>query len=167
MGTPSSSRGTRRLRASFILTTCSLAGPHRLSKQWSDLSFVPGVTEARAREVNLKAIDFANQAIQTDPASSAGYLAACISKGRLALVSDNKQKVRLGREAHQDAVKALQLDPNSDLAHHLMGRWMFEMANINWVVRTLVRIAWGTELPSGSYPEALQNFEAAMKVRCG
>ena len=41
--------------------------------------------------------------------------------------------------ARQHAVTALELDPGSDLAQHLMGRWHWEMAELNRVVRFLVR----------------------------
>ena len=40
--------------------------------------------------------------------------------------------------ARQYAVTALELDPRSDLAQHLMGRWHWEMAQLNSVVRFLV-----------------------------
>lgn len=41
--------------------------------------------------------------------------------------------------ARQYAVTALELDPRSDLAQHLMGRWHWEMAQLNSVVRFLVK----------------------------
>lgn len=56
------------------------------------------------------------------------HIAVCVSKGRLAMFSDNKTKVKLAKEAEDSAKEALRIDPNSDLAHHLMGRWNFEMA---------------------------------------
>ena len=69
--------------------------------------------------------------------------------GRLALLSDNKTKVRLAHDARAEAVTALALEPSNDLAHHLMGRWHSEMANLNVVVRTLVRVMYGTALAPG------------------
>jgi len=36
-------------------------------------------------------------------------------------------------------VTALELDPRSDLAQHLMGRWHWEMAQLSSVVRFLAR----------------------------
>ena len=70
--------------------------------------------------------------------------------GRLALLSDNKTKVKLAHDAREEAVMALALEPSNDLAHHLMGRWHYEMANLNVVVRTLVRVMYGTALASGT-----------------
>ena len=75
--------------------------------------------------------------------------------GRLALLSDNKTKVRLAHDAREEAVTALALEPSNDLAHHLMGRWHYEMANLNVVVRTLVRVMYGTALAPGVPQHAL------------
>jgi len=77
--------------------------------------------------------------------------------GRLAMCSDNRQKaresahmlsvpfilgsaqtpcwlipgwplqVKLAFEAQEEASLALACDPNNDLAHHLQGRWHYEM----------------------------------------
>lgn len=50
-------------------------------------------------------------------------MALCVSRGRLALFSDNKTKVKLAKEAREAAVTALEMEPDNDLARHLMGRW--------------------------------------------
>lgn len=59
----------------------------------------------------------------------------------------------LAHDAAEDAKKALALEPGNDLAHHLMGRWHYEMAGLNAVVRTLVRLLYGTALMHGSYTQ--------------
>ena len=89
------------------------------------------------------------QAIELDDTLALPHIAACTSMGRLALLSDNKTKVRLAHDAREEAVTALALEPSNDLAHHLMGRWHYEMANLNVVVRTLVRVMYGTALAPG------------------
>lgn len=58
------------------------------------MTYLPGMTDERAREANIKAIELAQKAIETDPNCVLGYLADCIGKGRLALLSDNRSKVR-------------------------------------------------------------------------
>lgn len=76
--------------------------------------------------------------MEANPKSALGHIACCISMGRLALYSDNKTKVALAADAQDEARRALSLEPNNDLAHHLMGRWHYEMAQLNVIVRTLV-----------------------------
>jgi len=96
-----------------------------------------------------------------------GYVASCVSRGRLALVSDNKTKVRLAKEAQEAARTALRLDPHDDLAHHLMGRWHYEMAQLNFVVRQLIKLVYGAALAPGTFAEAADSFRAAAELNPG
>ena len=73
-------------------------------------------------ELNNKAIEVAVKAVALDPSVAVGHIALCVSRGRLALVSDNRTKIHLAKEAADDAATALRLEPGNDLAHHLMGR---------------------------------------------
>jgi len=135
------------------------------AKQWTDLTFHHDVkTDKERRLVNNKAIEYSNKALELAPDCAHCYVASCVSKGRLALFSDNKNKVRLAKEAQDAAAKALSMDPSLDLAHHLMGRWHYEMARVNSLVRTLVRIMYGTDLPPGTKEGALKCFEKAIKI---
>lgn len=136
----------------------------RLAKQWSDLTYEDGATVEQIQEVNTKAIEYAERAITMAPKAAGGYMASCVSRGRLALFSDNKTKVRLAKEAQEAARTALSLEPENDLAHHLMGRWHFEMAQINFVVRQLIRLVYGAALAPGKFEDALSEFEAAVAL---
>ena len=70
------------------------------------------------------------QAQIADPGCVLAHVAACVSKGRLTFFVDNRQKVALAKDAREDAYTALACDQCSDLAHHLLGRWHFEMAQV-------------------------------------
>ncbi|KAL4442989.1 hypothetical protein ABPG77_008480 [Micractinium sp. CCAP 211/92] len=135
------------------------------AKCWSDLTFYYDVRSDRERQlVNLKAIEYAEKCIEAAPHLVYGHVAMCISKGRLALFTDNKTKVRLAKEAQQCAYAAIKCDPSDDVAHHLMGRWHYEMAQINVVLRTLVRIMYGTALAPGTRQDALASFKRAAEL---
>ncbi|EFN58815.1 hypothetical protein CHLNCDRAFT_140622 [Chlorella variabilis] len=166
------------------------------AKCWSDLTFYYDVRSDRERQlVNLKAMEYAEKArlglaaclpgwlqrgmaersscarccvcIEAHPQLVYGHVAMCISKGRLALFTDNKTKVRLAKEAQQCAYTAIECDPGSDVAHHLMGRWHYEMAQINVVLRTLVRIMYGTALAPGTRQDALASYRRAAQLAPG
>ncbi|PRW55985.1 Tetratricopeptide repeat [Chlorella sorokiniana] len=135
------------------------------AKCWSDLTFYYDVRSDRERQlVNLKAIEYAEKCIEAAPQSVFGHVALCVSKGRLALFTDNKTKVRLAKEAQLSAYKAIECDPENDVAHHLMGRWHYEMAQINFVLRTLVRVMYGTALLPGTRQQALDSFRRAAEL---
>ena len=135
------------------------------AKQWSDLTFFHDVTTERERQVvNRKAIEFAERAIALHPQSPGGYLGMCVAKGRLALFTDNKTKVKLAKEAHEAAHKAVEFGPENDIAWHVTGRWHAEMAKLNVVVRTIVKVMYGTALESGSKEDALRAYTRAIEL---
>eukprot|EP00192_Tetraselmis_astigmatica_P011929 CAMPEP_0117684802 /NCGR_PEP_ID=MMETSP0804-20121206/21336_1 /TAXON_ID=1074897 /ORGANISM="Tetraselmis astigmatica, Strain CCMP880" /LENGTH=401 /DNA_ID=CAMNT_0005495903 /DNA_START=610 /DNA_END=1815 /DNA_ORIENTATION=+ len=136
----------------------------RLSKTWTDISYTPGFPVKDISPANQQALELAKQAIRIDPTNALGHIAACVSMGRLAMCSDNRQKVKLAFEAQEEASLALACDPNNDLAHHLQGRWHYEMAGINCVMRTLVRVMYGTALNSGSHKEAANYYVRAVEL---
>eukprot|EP00884_Botryococcus_braunii_P006378 jgi/Botrbrau1/15741/Bobra.4_1s0109.1 len=150
---------------SEILSLCS--------KAWSDVTYLDEIhniphkeqlSDEQKREVNTKAISYCEEAIQADPVHGLPHVACCISMGRMALFSDNKGKVALAKTARDHAVIALQKAPELDLAHHLMGRWHWEMAQLNSIVRTLIRFVYGTSLASGSFTEALDCYRKAAEL---
>lgn len=139
-----------------------------IAKQWSDSSFLDHWPDKEKVPANQKAMDYSQQAITADPKNAMGYVASCMSKGRLAYWSkDNKQKIHLAKEAQDEVFVALQLDPNNDLAHHLMGRWHYEMAQLNFVVRSLVRVLYGTNFMPGSVQDALASYQRAVDLKPG
>jgi tetratricopeptide (TPR) repeat protein len=162
--------------AAEILEKLSILHPHaetlaRLSKQYTDMSYLMLQIDSSARprtvELNTKAVELAMKAVATDPTNALGHIALCVSRGRLALVSDNRKKIQLANDAAADAATALRLDPHNDYAHHLMGRWHYEMAQLNAVVRTLIRICYGTALMEGSFSEALTCYRTAAELNPG
>lgn len=128
-------------------------------------------------------------------------------------------QVRLAKEAQEAARVAITVDPQSDIAHHLMGRcgapagrrlsvascgpgrlpgpsrqaceekdrprllceapsagahpcccyqccrrWHYEMAQINPLLRTLVRLMYGTTLSPGTHADALASYVRAVEL---
>ena len=49
-------------------------------------------------------------------------------------------------------------------AKHAQRRWHVEMAQLNSFVRALIRVALGTALNPGSYPEALEAYTRATEI---
>ena len=148
-----------KLHPDDLLCLCMAA------KQWSDLTFYHDVASERERQVvNMKALEYAERAIAAHPSSPGGYLALCIAKGRLGLFVDNKLKVKLAKEAQEAANAAIALGPDNDVAHHLMGRWHYEMSKLNVVVRTIVRVMYGTSLAPGNKEDALKSYQKAIDL---
>lgn len=136
-----------------------------LSKCYTDMSFIDGVTKEKAREYNEKALKIGERMVNLNPADANGYIALAVSKGRLAYFSDNRSKIELAKEAEECVRNALIRNPKSDIAHHLIGRFQYEMAGLNVFFRAVARVVYGAKLSPGSYPQALEAFERANRLR--
>jgi hypothetical protein len=188
-----------------------------LSKQWSDITFIPSTPKAEAKSCAERGLAIAEevhfgahgraaesdgicciavaavqcgflilehdaflaagtvyppavahhlQAVAADPSCCMAHIAACVAKGRLTFFVDNRRKVvprghiadpgswqghavatltadsatgcqqhygsqvELAAGAAEDTQAALAADPENDLAHHLLGRWHTEMAQV-------------------------------------
>jgi hypothetical protein len=55
------------------------------------------------------------------------------------MFSENKERVKIAGEVRERALSALQLDPHNDLAHHILGRWEYEMVRCKPFIQTLPR----------------------------
>ncbi|PNW88317.1 hypothetical protein CHLRE_01g024050v5 [Chlamydomonas reinhardtii] len=137
----------------------------RMSKACSDSSYVAGTPPDKAVALQRRAIELGLKAVEADPSSGFGWVACCVSRGRLALFVDNRTKVALARQAQDDVRKALHLEPHNDVAHHLLGRWNYEMASVNAVVRTIIHMLYGQALMAGSYKEAANCYQRAVALR--
>eukprot|EP01023_Acetabularia_acetabulum_P016161 TRINITY_DN17982_c0_g1_i5.p1 TRINITY_DN17982_c0_g1~~TRINITY_DN17982_c0_g1_i5.p1 ORF type:complete len:410 (-),score=46.96 TRINITY_DN17982_c0_g1_i5:508-1737(-) len=136
----------------------------QLSKQWTDYTYVPQTPPETIRQYNKKAMELAQKIIDLDPSDPLGYIAMCASQGRLALYSDNKAKAQLAKSSREMANIALEKDSENDYCYLIQGAWNYEMAGLNVVVRTIIRLLFGTNLDPGSYEDALQCFKQAEKL---
>ena len=61
------------------------------------------------------------------------------------------------------AEQALALDPNYDYAHHVLGRWNYEVASLGLSTRLIVRLIYGG-LPPASTAEAVRQLRRAVEL---
>ena len=139
------------------------------AKAWSDAIYldelgVEALTPADKAALNERALVLCRAAAAAAPESGLPHAACCVAAGRLALVSDNRTKARLAVQARADAVASVAKSPDSDLAHHLMGRWHWEMARTPGVVRALARVLYGAALEPGCHEAATAHYAKAVAL---
>jgi tetratricopeptide (TPR) repeat protein len=78
--------------------------------------------------------------------------------------SDNREKVELSGTIKERCEEAIRLDPTSDLALHVLGRYQHQMANLGRIVRALVRVMYGGKLEPGTLEEAETIFRRAIEI---
>jgi len=110
-----------------------------------------------------KAVDYARKSVQLDGnnASAHTWLAAS-----LALKADKigaKEKVNRAAEIKKELEKALELNPNDDVAWSMLGSYNYQISKIGWFSRFMGNTFVGG-MPKGSREEAEKNFKKAISL---
>ena len=109
------------------------------------------------------AVEYAKRAAALAPNDPEAQLAVAISYGKLELLQGNREKFEASRIIKAAADKVIEVDPSSDLAWHVLGRWHMALADVNVFERTLAAMAYG-KLPESTYQEAAHCFEKAIAL---
>ena len=111
-----------------------------------------------------KAIEEAQAAVEADPKNDEAHVALAIASGRVALNADTRTKVELSRGVKEHVDRAIVLNPKNDLAYHVRGRWNYEVAELGWLTRQIVKAAYGG-LPNATYESAAADLEKAIEIK--
>jgi tetratricopeptide (TPR) repeat protein len=134
----------------------------KIARQYSDLTTDQPTPEAKRRYARA-ALDHAQRAVGLDPRDPVNVLSVAISHGKLAVYSDARTKVQYSRLVKEDAERALALDPGYAWAHHVLGRWHYEVATLNAAERLFVRFFYGG-LPDASHAQAVAHLRRAVEL---
>lgn len=134
----------------------------KIAKQYSDQ--VPDQTTKEAkRDYATKALGYAQRSYDLAPNNAVHVLALAICHGHLAVVGDIRTKVEMSRLIKEEAERALQLDPNYAWAHHLLGRWHYEVAGLNGFARFFAKLLYGG-IPPASFDEGVAQLQRATEL---
>lgn len=119
--------------------------------------------EEERKALCRKALLEAEQAVDLLPNNSNAHLTKAVAAGRLAVISGTRQQVELSRTVREYADRAIELDPDNDLAYHVRGRWHFEVAQLGFFARRVVNLVYGG-LPDASFEEARADYQTALDL---
>ena len=111
-----------------------------------------------------EAESMARAAIMIEPRGAKGHAFLAVALGKLALFVGGKRKVRLSHEVKAEADTALALDPDEDLAHHVLGVWNREIVKLPGVLKFFAKALYG-KLPDASMDAALDHLTKARSLR--
>lgn len=134
----------------------------KIARQYSDL-IVELSTDDDRRLYAQTALDYARRAVALEPRNPENVLSLAICHGKLAVYSDLRTKIKYSRLVKEDAERALRLDPNYAWAHHVLGRWHYEVATLSATARVLARLFYGG-LPPASTTSAIQSLQRAVEL---
>ncbi len=135
----------------------------RLSKQYAQL-MLDAKSDSEKRQLGEKALVAARRAVTANPNNSQAHLSRAIVYGRIALNEPARRKIEMSRLVKQEAETAVRLDPKNDNAWHVLGRWNYEVANFNPILKALAQAVYG-RLPDASNEKAIEYFSKAIVLQ--
>ncbi len=134
----------------------------KIAKQYSDMVPDQQTKEAR-KDYATRALGYARRSFELEPTNAVYALSLAICHGHLAVAGDVRTKVEMSRLIKDEAEGALKLDPNYAWAHHLLGRWHYEVASLNGVERFLAKLLYGG-IPPASVSEGIDHLKRATEL---
>jgi tetratricopeptide (TPR) repeat protein len=134
----------------------------KISRQYSDLT-IDTNDPAEKKRLCLKALEYGQRAFDLQPESAVNALSLAICYGKLGLYSNIRTRIEQSRLIRQYAEQALRLNPDYDYAHHVLGRWHYEVSSLGAGTRFIVRLVYGG-LPSASTAEAVRHLQKAVDL---
>jgi tetratricopeptide (TPR) repeat protein len=120
-------------------------------------------SKEKQKEFYNKGLDHARLAIKYAPGNAEANFSMAICKGRIAQVSSGEEKIKAINEVKAYADKSIHLDPNNFKGYHLLGKWYFEVSDLNTVEKWLVKMMYGS-LPKATLDDAIRNYEKSKQL---
>jgi tetratricopeptide (TPR) repeat protein len=138
----------------------------KLSRAYVDLG--EKLPDKEQRKVYyLKAHESAKKAVEINPEASKGHLYLSISLGRVALDAGGKEKVRLSKEIKSEVDRALAIDPNDDIAWHVLALWNRNISTLSWIEKQFANIFLGGIPKEASVEKAAECLQKAIQIKSG
>lgn len=110
-----------------------------------------------------KGKQYAQRALAVNPNNSEANFAMAVSMGRMALISSGEEKIKAVKDVKTYADKCVKLDPKNFKGYHVLGKWHYEISNLNALERWLVKVVYGA-LPKSSLDDAAKYYEKSMQL---
>ncbi|GAB2810389.1 tetratricopeptide repeat protein [Ferruginibacter profundus] len=126
------------------------------------------------RQTNTKVRDdyytaariYAQTALTIDSTNSEANTSMAIMLGRSTLTKSGKEKVASAKDLKKYVEAAIKSNPSNFLAWHVLGRWHYEISNLNMVERAAVKVFYGG-FPPSSLKESIAAFEKSKALTSG
>ncbi len=110
-----------------------------------------------------EATTLARKAVAINPNDSMAYFSVSAAIGKEVLLQGKKKQINAAKEVREIIDKAIELDPENDLAWHALGRWHRRMDEIGGAKRLFGSILYGS-IPKGTFAESEKALEKAIEI---
>lgn len=111
------------------------------------------------KEYYAKAQELARKSLQVDSTDAESHFVMSVAMGRKALIASARDRVAASRDIKKHVDLALAYDSTHAGAWHVLGRWNFKVANLNFVERLAANTLFG------GIPGNATNEKAAEAIR--
>lgn len=123
------------------------------------------------RQTNIKSQEdfyvaaklYAEAALKVSPTNSEANCVMAMSLGHLSMSKSNKEKIHTAKDLKKYIDLSLKDNPNNYKAWHVLGRWHYEISNLNVFEKAAVKILFGG-LPPASIKQSIAAFEKAHAI---
>ena len=119
--------------------------------------------EKKKNELFYKSYDYSKQALELDSMSAKANHYYAVLHGQIGLIEGTKQKIINSYGVLKHGEIAIDIDPNYDNTHHLLGRLNFELANLSWFERNFASLIYETP-PKGTFEKAENYFQSSISL---
>jgi len=132
----------------------------RIARQYRHLLADAATKEEKLRLGHL-ALGYAERASALAPDDSEAQLSVAITLAKMHPFETSKEQVEGSRRLKTYVDRALALDPQNDLAWHVLGRWHEGYADLSIVRRRIGEMLYG-KLPNSTNADAAECFQKAL-----
>lgn len=117
----------------------------------------------RMEEYFIAARNYASAALRSNPNSSEANFVMALALGRLSLIAGTRERIVLARGIKLYAEASIRLDPSNFKPYHVLGKWNYEVSDLNMAERSIAKIIYGG-LPPASLQQSIYYFEKSRSL---
>jgi tetratricopeptide (TPR) repeat protein len=156
-----------RFEAVLAADSSDVAANWRAAVALNDMAQPLRTPAVRARRDSLysRAERDARRAVRLAPNAAPALFSLGLVLGNRALTRGIKERIRMAGEIRSLALRALAADSAHDGAHHLLGRWNYEVLTLSGVERFVAKnFLGGAVFREASWDEARRHLERAVAI---
>lgn len=111
----------------------------------------------------IAAKNYATAALRVDPNSSDANFVMSLALGRVSLIAGTRERIELARDIKKYAEISIRLDPTNFKPYHVLGKWNFEVSNLNVAEKAIAKLIYGG-LPAASLKQSIYYFEKSSSL---
>lgn len=119
--------------------------------------------DTKKKEYFVIAKQYAVKALKLNPNDAESNYSMAVAMGRMALISGAKDKVAASRDIKNYADLAIKFNPDHAGAWHVLGKWNYEVANLNFAERAVANSLFGG-IPDGDINKSIDCYNKAINL---